>query len=187
MTTDITLTPAPAADEDERLFCFRHPERETWIRCGRCDKPICVKCGLMGPVGMRCKDCGRLRNDPLTSFSPTQLALGLGAAIGAGTIGGLIGLQLGILAIFIGPFAGGLIGETVLRVTGYKRGPVMQSIVIGGILAGAVLAALIEYQMMTSMLGANELYPFVTFLASSGAWLLIWVGATLAGAWTRIR
>ena len=141
----------------------------------------------MGPVGMRCKDCGRLRNDPLTSFSPIQLALGLGAAIGAGTIGGLIGLQLGILAIFIGPFAGGLIGETVLRVTGYKRGPVMQSIVIGGILVGAVLAALIEYQMMTSMLGANELYPLVTFLASSGAWLLIWVGATLAGAWTRIR
>jgi len=79
------------------------------------------------------------------------------------------------------------IGETVLRVTGYKRGPVMQSIVIGGILVGAVLAALIEYQMMTSMVGANELYPFVTFLASSGAWLLIWVGATLAGAWTRIR
>ena len=88
MTTDLTLTPAPVADEEERLFCFRHPERETWIRCGRCDKPICVKCGLMGPVGMRCKDCGRLRNDPLTSFSPTQLALGLGAAIGAGTIGG---------------------------------------------------------------------------------------------------
>ena len=29
MTTDITLT--PAADEEERLFCFRHPERETWI------------------------------------------------------------------------------------------------------------------------------------------------------------
>ena len=74
-----------------------------------------------------------------------------------------------------------------MRVTGYKRGPVMQSIVFGGIIVGAVLAALIDYQMLTSTLGQDELFPFTTFLATSGTWLLIWVGATLAGAWTRIR
>jgi hypothetical protein len=63
----------------------------------------------------------------------------------------------------------------------------MQSIVVGGILIGAVLAALLEYQMLTGTLGTDELFPITTFLATSGTWLLIWVGATLAGAWTRIR
>ena len=137
MTADAALAP----DQDERMFCFRHPERETWIRCGRCDKPICTKCGLMGPVGMRCKDCGRLRNDPLTSFTPVQLVLGMGAALGAGTIGGLIGIAAGrLFALLIGFFGGGLIGEAVIRVTGYKRGPVMQAIVIGGIVGGTLIA-----------------------------------------------
>ena len=187
MTTDTALAPTPAADQDERLFCFRHPDRETWIRCGRCDKPICVKCGMMGPVGMRCKDCGKLRNDPLTSFTPTQLVLGIGAAVGAGTIGGFVGLSVGFFVIFIGAFAGGLIGESVMRVTGYKRGPVMQSIVIGGIVVGAILAAFLQYRMWTSGLGPDEIFPFDAFLASSGVWLLIWVGACIAGAYTRIR
>src|SRR6185369_16606922 len=22
---------------DGRMFCYRHPDRETWLRCGRCD------------------------------------------------------------------------------------------------------------------------------------------------------
>jgi len=57
MTTDITLTPAPAADEDERLFCFRHPERETWIRCQRCDRPICPDCMNSAAVGFQCPSC----------------------------------------------------------------------------------------------------------------------------------
>jgi hypothetical protein len=186
MTTDTALAPAPATD-DERLYCFRHPDRETWIRCGRCDKPICVKCGMMGPVGMRCRDCGKLRNDPLTSFTPPQLALGIAAATGAGIIGGLVGLQAGFFVLFIGPFAGGLIGESVMRVTGYKRGPVMQSIVIGGIVVGAILAAILQYRMLTASLGSQEFYPLDAYLASSGVWLLIWVGACIAGAYTRIR
>jgi hypothetical protein len=63
----------------------------------------------------------------------------------------------------------------------------MQAIVVGGILLGAVLAALLDYQVLTGTLGTDEVFPFSTFLATSGAWLLIWVGATLAGAWTRIR
>ena len=48
------------------------------------------------------------------------------AALGAGTIGGFVGLQIGfIFALCLGPFIGGLIGEAVLRATGYKRGPWM--------------------------------------------------------------
>ena len=185
MTTEAAVAP----EQDERLFCYRHPDRETWIRCGRCDKPICTKCGLMGPVGMRCRDCGRLRNDPLTSFTPLQLVLGVGTAVGAGVVGGFIGLQIGIWAIFIGPFAGGLIGETVMRVTGYKRGPVMQSVVIGGILIGAVIALLVHYQWISSSFPSDEAggFPFTAYLSSYGIWALLWIGATIAGAFSRIR
>src|SRR5207248_5609690 len=37
--------------------CYRHPDRETYIRCSRCDKPICPECMVSAAVGFQCPDC----------------------------------------------------------------------------------------------------------------------------------
>ena len=37
--------------------CYRHPDRETWIRCQRCQKPICPDCMRDAAVGFHCPDC----------------------------------------------------------------------------------------------------------------------------------
>jgi membrane associated rhomboid family serine protease len=37
--------------------CYRHPDRETWIRCQRCDKSICPDCMRDAAVGFHCPDC----------------------------------------------------------------------------------------------------------------------------------
>jgi membrane associated rhomboid family serine protease len=37
--------------------CYRHPERETWIRCQRCDRPICPDCMRSAAVGFQCPSC----------------------------------------------------------------------------------------------------------------------------------
>ena len=37
--------------------CYRHPDRETWIRCQRCDRPICPDCMKSAAVGFQCPSC----------------------------------------------------------------------------------------------------------------------------------
>ncbi|MGN9812500.1 rhomboid family intramembrane serine protease [Micromonospora sp. BQ11] len=37
--------------------CFRHPKRETYLRCSRCDRYICPDCMREAPVGFRCPVC----------------------------------------------------------------------------------------------------------------------------------
>lgn len=37
--------------------CVRHPDRETGVRCTRCDRPACPACLREASVGYQCVDC----------------------------------------------------------------------------------------------------------------------------------
>jgi MFS family permease len=188
-----SIAEAPAVDDT--LHCYRHPDRETWVRCGRCDRPICPSCAMQGPVGLRCRTCGRPAYDPLTSFTPIQIALGAVTAVSTGLVAGYLASRIGFLSVIVAYFAGGIIAEIVSRVTGYKRGPVMLAIVIGGILVGTLLGAVASFWLDYGFLvtgaagdpGANEDLPLQSFLIDAATWALVSAGAACVGAWQKLR
>lgn len=191
MTTEgIVAAETGVQADDGRMFCYRHPERETWLRCGRCERPICTGCAMQGPVGSRCRQCGKPAFDPLTSFTLQQVLLGLGVALAAGAVMGFLASRFGWIAIIVAFFAGGLIVEAVRRVAGYKTGPVMSAIVFGGIIVGTLVGFGVGYAILLAewadLVGDERIF-ISSFLAEAAIWAMITAGAACFGAYRRLR
>jgi hypothetical protein len=186
VTVDAALNPEAAA-EDGRTFCYRHPDRETWLRCGRCDQPICTKCSVQGPVGSRCRQCGLRKNDPLTAFTPQQLILGTGAAVVGGVIVGYASSYFGLFSIVLGYFAGRFIADAVIRFIGYKRGPVTLSMVFGGIVLGTLIGFVLQFGTFFGQVPAEYQETIGAFIQGMLPAVLVSAAAACFGAYQRLH
>lgn len=194
MTAAPGVPPATVESDagDGRMYCYRHPDRETWVRCGRCDRPICTKCAMQGPVGFRCRDCGRPVRDPL-SFTAPQLAAAAAVAFLGGLIVAAISAQFGLFALFVAFFAGGFVTEAVTRVAGYKIGAAMDAVVYGGIALGAAVAFAymnadaISFLLAHGAAGSDGQQGVGAYLAQRAFWAAVGAVVTAAGARSRMR
>ncbi|WP_084338400.1 rhomboid family intramembrane serine protease [Actinomadura oligospora] len=48
---------AQSAEPSETPSCYRHPKRETYVRCVRCDRYACPDCLRDAAVGQQCVEC----------------------------------------------------------------------------------------------------------------------------------
>lgn len=90
--------------------CYRHPERETWVSCTRCERPICPECLRPASVGFQCPDCVQQGNATVRRASAPY-----GGAIVARP--GVVSLILGLLnvvafVVTVATAPGGLTGNT---------------------------------------------------------------------------
>ncbi|WP_411132243.1 rhomboid family intramembrane serine protease [Streptomyces sp. 030-HV] len=84
--------------------CYRHPDRETGIRCTRCERPICTDCMVNASVGFHCPDCasGRTGGGPApapAASRPRTLAGGTIAADPRLLTKVLIGVNLALFLV----------------------------------------------------------------------------------------
>lgn len=57
------MTTPPQQDTGQAVeqvpVCPRHPDRVSYVRCQRCERPVCPECQRPAPVGVQCVDCVR--------------------------------------------------------------------------------------------------------------------------------
>src|SRR4051812_26106380 len=93
--------------------CVNHPNELTLVRCGRCDRPICVRCMVDSPVGKKCRSCARPHTH-LEESTGGQVAVGFAAALAVAIPAGCLMQQFTFL--FLLPIVyGWLVGEVARR------------------------------------------------------------------------
>jgi hypothetical protein len=166
--------------------CANHPKEMTFVRCGRCDKPICVKCMVDSPVGKKCRECAANKTH-ITQSTPLDAVLGLVVGTVAAAVSGWIMAQVGFfLLAFI---YGAIVGEAVLRAGHRRRSLTMQIVAGASAIGGGFIgkAVIMQGSKVLDEAGEAFLAPGLHWdLALQPEWLVL-VGIGAAMAVSRVR
>ena len=148
-----TSTPATTENVpgDQPMFCANHPETETYLRCNKCGKPICLKCAELTEVGYRCKECIREQQNvfynALTADNWIAFAVAAGITLVAWPIVAFLlritGFFGWIIAALVGSGAGAALAQIIRNSVGRRRGRYIRHFTLAGIIVGLVLSGFI--------------------------------------------
>ena len=101
------------------MRCAADPSVETYLRCGRCEKPICPRCLIQTPVGARCRDCAQLRKLPMFDVRPLDYLRAIAGGVAAAVVGELAFM---LVQNALPLFSRGIFGIALLAAIGYGVG-----------------------------------------------------------------
>jgi len=133
-------------EDTNTLYCYVHPNRETGLRCNRCERPICVQCAVHTPTGYRCKECVREQQrifntaewyDYLIGFGTTAI-LSLVASIILSVISGFMGFFMWFVSFAIAGSAGVIIANLTQTALRKRRSKQLFWLAAAGVVAGTL-------------------------------------------------
>jgi hypothetical protein len=135
----------------EVLYCANHPDVETYLRCNKCNKPICLKCAELTEVGYRCKECIREQQNVFYNAmtGDNWIAFAVAAVITAiawpivVVLLRMFGFFGWIIAALAGSGAGASLAQIIRRSVGRRRGRYIRHFTLAGILVGLLLSVVL--------------------------------------------
>ena len=152
------------------MYCAKHSKTPTNVRCGRCDTPVCPRCLVFAPVGVRCRDCGKPPKLPQYQVSLPLLLRALAASLAVGAAGGVaLSFAWEYLGGFFYLIAAAGVGYVVSEATSFaaqrKRGLALGSVAAFGTVAGyAPLIFLLSGAIPVFILLGAVIAAFIAFV-----------------------
>jgi membrane associated rhomboid family serine protease len=152
--------------------CYRHPDRETYIACQRCGRPICPDCMRQAAVGFQCPDC--VRSGAASARTPRTSFGGKATASSSAVTLGLIGANI---AVFLIAHATGGMTGTFTESMGLlpDSTPYAPSLGLQGVAQGSywelITSTFLHLQVLHIAMNMIGLWIFGSFLESAlGRW-----------------
>jgi len=122
---------------------------ETLLRCQKCGKPICPKCAVRHPVGLRCHEHGAAAKSVLYNVRVTDYVIAGAIGLILASAAGALVSHLLFFPILLGSATGSFVAATMSRAVRYKRGIGLQivagaCIVLGALLGGSMADLLLD-------------------------------------------
>ncbi|MBT3151759.1 rhomboid family intramembrane serine protease [Streptomyces sp. CHD11] len=162
-----------AQDAPRVPVCYRHPDRETGVRCTRCERPICPECMVDASVGFQCPEC--VRGGSGTGHSPSA---SMPRTIAGGTVAAdprlLTKILLAVnLAVFVAVQIQSSLVRDLYLIGEWPPAPFLPT---EGVATGE------WYRLVTSMFAHEEIWHIAFNML--GLW---WLGGPLEEALGRAR
>ncbi len=156
-------------------YCYRHPDRETYVACQRCGRPICPDCMRSASVGFQCPECVR-QGAARTRTARTAFGGRAGLQSSAATIT-LIAINVAVFLLLRA--TNGLRGDIGRRLielpssNGYAPGLHLQGVAQGSYWQ-LVTSTFTHYEILHIAMNMIGLWIFGTFLEQElGRWRFI--------------
>jgi hypothetical protein len=156
--------------DNEILTCYKHPDRETYLRCNKCDRPICASCAVRTPTGYRCKECVRGQEKKFDNAQILDYVIASLVSAAIAFFGSYVARFLGFFTLLLAPLASMLISEAVLKLTrGRNSNGLSQVVLISAILGSLPLVILDLYSIFIySRMGAASISSFLPLIWQAG-------------------
>jgi len=152
-------------EDTTTLYCYVHPNRETNLRCNRCERPICAQCAVHTPTGYRCRECVREQQKVFNTAEWYDYIVGFGvaavlsliASVILVVISGFIGFFMWFVSFAIAGAAGVFIANITQAALRKRRSKELFWLTAAGVVVGAI--------------------PVILFLLLTGSFFaIIWQG-----------
>lgn len=158
--------------------CYRHPDRETWIRCARCERPICPDCMTPAAVGFQCPECvqgGQATvREARTPFGGRMVAQ-------AKVTWTLIGINLAVFLLQLGLGINAMAGDWGMWPVGVAVGGEWWRLITSAFLHGSILhIAFNMYVLFVLGPTLERIFGHVRYLA---LYVLAALGGSVASYW----
>jgi len=169
----------------DRMVCQVHPNRETLLRCNRCNRPMCSECAVLTPTGYRCKECVRGAQKVFETTQTLDLVIGVGIALVIAFAGSFIPRVMQFFTIFVAPIVGLVITEVVRWAVKRRRSRLLAQLTAGAAFVGALPLLGMALLNLIVVLGSTTFGNATGFLLVA-IWQAVYAGLVTSTIYFRL-